>query len=120
MAISVGMVTFDTLHPRELAAWWAAQTGGHLMCEPNDEFVWISPGPDGGPSLGFQGVPDPTPGKNKLHLDTGPGGGDAAAEEARLIAAGATFVAHHDEHPGIEFTVLADPDGNQFCLSYSH
>jgi hypothetical protein len=29
-------------------------------------------------------------------------------------------VAHHDEHPGIEFTVLADPDGNQFCLSYSH
>jgi predicted enzyme related to lactoylglutathione lyase len=64
--------------------------------------------------LAFQKVGDPTPGKNKIHLDLG--ADNRAAEVARLVAAGASFVAEH-EHDGFGWTTLADPDGNQFCVA---
>jgi predicted enzyme related to lactoylglutathione lyase len=116
MSISVDMVTFDTTDARRLAAWWAEQTGGTIVADMEGWFVMVAT--PGGPSLGFQKVADPTPGKNKLHLDCATA--DPAAEVERLVAAGATLVAVHDENPGFTWTVLADPDGNQFCVTAPH
>ncbi|MCL2089991.1 MAG: VOC family protein [Micrococcales bacterium] len=113
MSISVGMVTFDTTDAPALAAWWAEQTGGAVVDDMAPFFVMVTT--PTGVDLGFQKVPDPTPGKNKLHLDCG--SADPAAEVDRLVAAGATFVAVHDEIPDFTWTVLADPDGNQFCVA---
>jgi hypothetical protein len=110
------MVTFDTTDPRRLAAWWADQTSGQIVADMEGFFVMVAL--PGGFTLGFQKVGDPTPGKNKLHLDCG--SVDPAAEVERLIAAGATFVAKHDEDPTFAWTVLADPDGNQFCVAPPH
>ncbi len=113
MSIQVGMVTFDTTDPRSLAAWWAEQTGGTVVDEMGGFFIMVAL--PTGLNLGFQAVADPTPGKNRLHLDCG--AADPKAEVDRLVAAGATLVAVHDENPGFAWTVLADPAGNQFCVA---
>ncbi len=67
------------------------------------------------PALLVVPVPEPKPGKNRLHLDVSPAAGsDQDAELARLLALGATPV---DVGQGEQtWIVLADPEGNEFCL----
>lgn len=113
MTVRIEMVTIDTPNPRELAAWWADQTGGQVDGSWEEHF-YIVRSVDGGPRLGFQRVAEPTPGKNRVHLDLATP--DLEAEVARLVAAGASEVARHNfEHSG--WVVMADPEGNQFCIS---
>ncbi|KLN34617.1 glyoxalase [Cellulosimicrobium funkei] len=114
MALSIGMVTVDSTDPRPLAQWWARQLGGRVVDESDGWFLEVVPA-DGvsAPVLGFQRVEDPTPGKNRLHLDLGTS--DREADVAALVADGATFVAEHTM-PGFRWAVLADPQGNQFCV----
>ncbi|HEV3494865.1 MAG TPA: VOC family protein [Actinomycetes bacterium] len=64
--------------------------------------------------LAFGRVPDPSPGKNKVHLDLATA--DRPGEVARPLALGATVVAEH-QVPGLEWTVLADSEGNHFCVA---
>ncbi|GAB10677.1 hypothetical protein GOARA_061_01170 [Gordonia araii NBRC 100433] len=116
MTISVGMITFDTIDPVPLARWWAKQTDGTIVEENDGWFVTVATG-EGKPMLAFQKVDDPTPGKNRLHLDLV--SADREAEVARLLDDGATLVARR-EMPGFEWATLADPDGNQFCVSGPH
>lgn len=112
MTIKVEMVTFDCRDARAQAQWWARQVGGTVEDGFEDEFVSVLV-PDGGLRLGFQRVPDPTPGKNKVHVDVA--AADRDAEVERLVADGATHVARHDM-AGFSWVVLADPEGNQFCV----
>lgn len=74
--------------------------------------------PESGHSVLFIEVPDPTPGKNRWHLDLRPRDGARDAEVERLLGIGATLVAdRRDIHgPGIGWATLADPEGNQFCV----
>ena len=58
--------------------------------------------------------PEPKPAKNRLHLDLLPPGEDQRAEVARLEPLGARALA--DQPPGVSWVVLADPEGNEFCL----
>ncbi|MGH3658893.1 MAG: VOC family protein, partial [Micromonosporaceae bacterium] len=82
--------------------------------------------PDGGrPRIFFQRVPEAKTVKNRVHLDLGVSGPPGTppqerrrridAEAARLVAAGATRIAAHDE-PDQYWVVLQDPEGNEFCL----
>jgi hypothetical protein len=66
-----------------------------------------------GPTLFFQEVPEPKVAKNRLHLDIEVG--DRPVEVERLIAKGATVFAQFDS-----WTVLQDPEGNEFCLTDQH
>ena len=54
----------------------------------------------------------------RLHLDLNPDGGDAKAEVARLLELGASIVDWdlYPEDREVDFVVLADPDGNRFCV----
>lgn len=115
MAMTVQMVTFDCRDARSLATWWARQTGGEIVSDQDEWFVMVS-GRDV-PTLGFQKVPDPTPGKNRVHLDLV--AADRELEVERLLADGALEVARH-ESAGFRWVVLADPEGNQFCVSTRH
>ena len=83
--------------------------------------------PDGaGPRLFFQQVPEDKVAKNRVHLDVraAPGlGGDARmtaleAECTRLVALGARRLRRHEPAPPMSngFIVMADPEGNEFCL----
>lgn len=114
-ALTLAMITVDTTDPAPLARWWAAQTGGSIVEENDGWFVVVAL--PGGPALAFQKVDDPTPGKNRMHLDLT--AADLGAGVADLVAAGATLVAER-EMDGFAWVTLADPDGNQFCVSGRH
>lgn len=112
MALTLGMITTDTTDATSLSTWWAEQTGGTVV-ETNDGwFVVVRP--PGGPLLAFQQVEDPTPGKNRLHLDLG--APDLDAEVERLTGAGASVVAQR-EMGDFRWVTMADPAGNEFCVA---
>jgi len=115
MALNVEMVTFDCADPVALAAWWAEQFAGTAQELMPGEFVVVARSE--GPRLGFQKVPDPTPGKNRVHLDFS--AADVDAEVQRLVAAGATETGRHSFGENFRWVVLADPQGNAFCVAGS-
>jgi hypothetical protein len=112
----------DATEPGRLAAFWAAVLGWEVVATG---WQRTDHGPDGA-SIGLRGggafeidfrwVPDPPTGiKGRLHLDVNPVDGDQAAELARLLALGATPV-DVGQGPEVSWHVLADPEGNVFCL----
>jgi predicted enzyme related to lactoylglutathione lyase len=113
MALNIEMVTFDSSDPATLAGWWAEQFDGQAQEMLPGEFFAVSR-PEG-PRLGFQKVNDPTPGKNRVHLDFG--AADVDAEVSRLVAAGAHEVGRHSVGDNFRWVVLTDPDGNAFCIA---
>ena len=112
MPLTIAMITIDTGDARKLAEFWTAALGTTIQ---NDwgEFIVLAPNIEGGVALGIQQVPDATPGKNRVHFDSHVP--DRLAEVARLVALGATEVAVHSV-PGLVWSVLADPEGNEFCV----
>jgi hypothetical protein len=69
-----------------------------------------------GRRLLFQRVPEPKGVKNRLHLDLHPGDGRRDGEVERLEALGASILRHVKEPAG-EWVVMADPEGNEFCVA---
>jgi len=113
MTLSLRMVTFDTTDADSLAEWWAEQTGGEVV-ERNDGWYVIVAGGSLPVHLAFQKVEDPTPGKNRVHLDLVSEGLDVEVD--RLIAAGASLVARRGDET-FRWVTLADPHGNVFCVA---
>ena len=66
------------------------------------------------PALHFQWVSEPKVGKNRMHLDLVVD--DLPAEVARMTGLGATVLTPEHEDQGCRLAVLADPQGNEFCL----
>jgi hypothetical protein len=101
----------DALDPVTLGRWWCEALGWVVVNDDPDEFE-IRPSADRLPGLLFAQVSDPKVKKNRLHLDFRPD--DRDAEVARLVTLGAT---HADVGQGDEsWVVLADPEGNEFCV----
>lgn len=115
MTLSLGMITVDSADPIPLARWWADRFGAQIKAENEGWFVIV----EGGTLpvlLAVQKVADPTPGKNRIHLDLNAEDLDAAVAE--LTEAGASLVAEYDD--GFRWVTLADPQGNQFCVAGGH
>ncbi len=113
MTLSLEMITVDCTEPRRLATWWAEAVGGSVVPLPGGDFVLVAR--ENWPALGFQRVDTPTPGKNRVHLDLM--AADLEAEVQRLIDLGATETGRHSVDGGFRWVVLADPDGNAFCVA---
>jgi predicted enzyme related to lactoylglutathione lyase len=77
-------------------------------------YAWMSRMTEGGQSLAFQQVPEPKTVKNRMHLDMG--SSDPEAFVARVEALGGTRLQDH-EISGFSWTVCADPEGNEFCVT---
>jgi catechol 2,3-dioxygenase-like lactoylglutathione lyase family enzyme len=104
----------DCHEPRLLAEFWAAVLGWKVVDDDGD-FVEVAD-PDGSlPTLLFAKVPEPKAVKNRLHIDVSPRDRDQAEEVERILALGAT---HADVGQGddVSWVVLADPEGNEFCV----
>jgi predicted enzyme related to lactoylglutathione lyase len=114
MALSAEMVTIDCGDPRGLAKFWMAAVGYELKHDMGGEYVVVGPPSGHGVRLGLQRVPEPRTGKNRVHVDWA--ADDRDAEVSRLVSLGASIVASHAV-PGLEWTVLTDPEGNEFCVS---
>jgi len=111
MALEWEQTNVDASDPERLGRWWAEALGWVVVNDDPDEFE-IRATPDRVPGLLFASVPEPKSVKNRLHLDLRPD--DQSAEVARLVSMGA----HHvDVGQGdVSWTVLADPEGNEFCV----
>ncbi|MFG3437132.1 VOC family protein [Nonomuraea sp. NPDC047897] len=107
-------VVVDCADPRAMAAFWGAAMDWTLH-EVTDDHAVLRSAKGVGPYLEFLRTPDAKTVKNRLHLDLRPyPGDDQAAEVARLRALGATDA---DVGQGdVPWTVLADPEGNEFCV----
>jgi predicted enzyme related to lactoylglutathione lyase len=106
------MVTIDCSNPQSLAEFWTAALGTTVAGDYG-EFVHLT----GTPGLGLHKVPEPRAGKSRVHMDLSTD--DRAAEVSRLTALGAAVLAEHSA-PGLWWTVLADPEGNEFCVGSRH
>lgn len=111
MSLEWEHVIVHTAHPVDLGRWWADALGWTVVWQSDDEYA-IRSAPDRLPGLTFVTMRDPKVAKNRLHLDFHPD--DQAAEVDRLVAMGAQRV---DIGQGKQaWVVLADPDGNEFCI----
>lgn len=99
-----------------LAGFWAQVFGCPLPTEDHSGDAEISLRPEDGPELLFLAVPEDKAVKNRLHLDLEPTDRTRAQEVDRLIEIGATHVADHTRPDGSGWFVLADPEGNEFCV----
>ena len=106
----VKSVTFDCHDPLALAAFWAAALGSNVDEDSTPDRAWVEPAGWGGPNLWFQRVPEDKVAKNRQHFDLRAMGG-LDQECDRLVALGARIV-----QDGDELVVMADPEGNEFCL----
>lgn len=138
-------LTVDCSDPGKLAAFWRKALGyvdapppegfeswrdWFIKCEVpenewNDGAALADPG-GVEPGISFLKVPEGKVAKNRLHLDIQVGGGRIEPPEvrwsrvvaavARLTAAGATVVQEHAIAGIPDHVVMADPEGNEFCL----
>ena len=108
------MICLDALQPRVVAHFWCAVLDWVVMEEDVDG-IGIAPVAGTGPRIDVFQVLERKTVKNRLHLDLRADGSSTADELARLLALGAT---HADVGQGsdVTWTVLADPEGNEFCL----
>ncbi|HEY0936882.1 MAG TPA: VOC family protein [Trebonia sp.] len=139
-------VSVDCADPHVLADWWAETLG--WLVEPQDEafiqrmisaghaadsdtrryrgaLVWKDGAairhPDGlerAPRVLFQLVPEGKAVKNRVHLDVRIGADDVERAVTALTGRGAT-VLHHGQQGPLRWVTLADPEGNEFCVSPS-
>lgn len=119
-------IVTDCAHPASLARFWAAAIDGYEVAPyhadevarlaslgiediEDDPSVLVQPASGAGVRLWFQRVPEAKVVKNRVHVDLA--ADDPGAEVARLVALGARVVAE-----GADTIVLADPEGNEFCV----
>jgi hypothetical protein len=109
--LDIRSLTFDCNDPAVLTEFWSRALGGAVV-ELDDEgrIVHLS---RSGPRLLFLKVPEPKTAKNRLHLDLR--SMDMATEVRRLVQLGAAVVREFRK-PGDVFTVMTDPEGNEFCV----
>ena len=115
MVLRVTEVVIDCADHGAVVDFWAAAFG-YERREVNEQYVALVPperGP-GRPPLLFQKVPERKLVKNRVHFDTH--GESRSAEVERLLALGATFIAQRSLGQ-LTWTVMADPEGNEFCVS---
>jgi hypothetical protein len=117
MTLRMQCLVVDCTDPGVVAGFWEATLGWRRTHDTADQIVLEPPAgsaEDGvAPDLLFLRVPDPTPGKNRLHLDLRPE--DQESEVERLVALGARR-ASVGQPSDASWVVLTDPEGNEFCV----
>ncbi|HEX6197587.1 MAG TPA: VOC family protein [Jiangellaceae bacterium] len=119
-------MTFDCADALKVGRFWSAALGRPLDPVATSDFAtigfagrrdtvgWAPVEPEKDPTWMFVKVPEPKTAKNRIHLDVM--ATDPQAEVARLMELGATRVSDMDEY-GYTWTVMADPEGNEFCVA---
>ncbi len=100
-------IVLDSVDPERTARWWAQVLGASPVFEADEE--WSVDEIPGAPfeCLVFGRVPEPKTVKNRIHVDV------TTPDVAALVARGATVLRRPDGD--VRWTVLADPEGNEFC-----
>jgi predicted enzyme related to lactoylglutathione lyase len=113
----VGAVIIDCHDPQKLAEFWGDLTGS----KPEfvyPEYIFMSKLPGNHIRLAFQKVPESKTIKNRVHLDLGYK--DPEAFIQRVLELGGSVNETHQMSEGPPWTVLRDPEGNEFCITTPH
>jgi len=110
MASYIKTVTWDCADALRVARFWAAALGTDVDEESTPDRAFVEAAGWGGPNMWFVRVPEAKTAKNRMHFDLR-APGPVADEVARLTALGATVL-----DAGPDLTVMADPEGNEFCV----
>jgi hypothetical protein len=117
MALRLQNISIDCRNGEALAGFWRDALGWRITSIEPEEVVLEPPvgSPEEGivPDILFLAVPEGKSTKNRLHLDFRPV--DQESEVERLINLGATRV-DIGQTPACTWVVLADPEGNEFCV----
>ena len=117
MAARIAQLTLDVSNVETQAEFWSATLG--LTVDRGDDGACKLYPADDAPAeavtIWLQPVSEPKRDKLRLHLDLRPEGGDVEGEVKRLLGLGAT-TADVGQTGDERFTVLADPEGNEFCV----
>ena len=114
MPVRFTELVIDCHDTARVADFWAAVLGYQVLERDASGVIEIGAAPGVRPTLVFVPVPERKSGKNRVHIDVNPVGTDQAAELERLLGLGARPV---DVGQGeVSWVVLADPEGNEFCL----
>jgi predicted enzyme related to lactoylglutathione lyase len=111
MSSSIYSVTVDCADPKRLAEFWAHLLDFKITFEDDVE-VAIEREDEIGPALLFIRVPDAKHVKNRIHLDLNPDDQDAEVRRAKELGATEVDIGQRD----VTWVVLADPEGNEFCI----
>ncbi len=119
MTALISHTTFDSHDAHAMSVFWGGVLGfAEAPDDPNevgDEECMIFSA-DGSQRLLFIAVPDAKQVKNRVHLDLKPAEGGREQELERLLHLGARQVADRRRPDGSGWVVLADPEGNEFCI----
>lgn len=110
----VTSVMIDCRDKDAMAAFWSGLLGVGIR-HRHENFLWLEPQREGGWSIALQQVPDPTPGKNKLHLDGAHPDLDELNEKVESLGG---RVVDHQEIEGFVWRVYADVENNVFCFGH--
>ena len=119
MTLSIANITSDCESPETVAGFWSQALERPVdPVPPGVEGFFATIGADDdGPTWMFLKVPEGKTTKNRLHLDLATD--DAEGTVSRLVSLGATHVADKAEW-GMQWTVMLDIEGNEFCVSEPH
>lgn len=110
MPAFIKSLTFDCTDALRLAQFWAEALGSNVDEDATREKAYVEAPGWGGPNMWFNAVPEPKIAKNRVHLDLR-APGRRRDEVRRLTDLGATII-----RDGAELVVMADPEGNEFCV----
>ncbi|MGH9125723.1 MAG: VOC family protein [Acidimicrobiales bacterium] len=111
MALEWEQTIVASRDPSSLGRWWREALGWVVVTDDPDEFE-IRPTPDQVPGLLFVAVPEPKTVQNRLHLDFRPDDQDREVERMLALGASRADVGQGEQ----SWVVLADPEGNEFCI----
>ncbi|MEV4438795.1 VOC family protein [Streptomyces sp. NPDC049577] len=109
--LAAGLVTEDAVTEADGRKVWRHAAAVRHPEDPVDAATGVGHGR----RVLFQAVPEPKQGKNRLHMDLHFGPERRDAEVERLRQLGATVLGTVEE-PGSNHVVMADPEGNEFCV----
>jgi len=114
MTCRIATISIDAVQPRVVADFWREALGWNEI-EADEAVLTLVP-PDGsGLIIEIAAVPEAKSAKNRLHLDVRADGSSTAEELQRLLNLGARRI-DVGQGPDVNWVVLADPEGNEFCL----
>lgn len=114
MVSRLATLAIDADDPPRVAEFWCAVLGWRIV-ERSDAGVSIAAADGSWPTIDVLSVPEGKTVKNRLHLDLRADGVTTDEELGRLLALGATRI-DVGQAPDSTWVVLADPEGNEFCL----
>ncbi len=119
MASRISHTTVNARDAYALSEWWKPVLGyTDVPGDPNepDHEECMIVDPRTGHRVLFVHVPDPDLGRSRIHFDLAPTDRRRDAEIERVVALGARPVADRRRPDGTGWMVLADPEGNEFCI----